>query len=312
MRVLWDLENRMDISVIICTWNNSGRLAMTLGAVSGCIVPPGVKWQVVLVNNSCTDDTDQVAQRFAGKLPLVYVKEPQQGLSRARNAGLKAASGELILFTDDDVRPFREWIETYWSAYQERPAGYYFGGPIQIEYETLKPDEELLRFAPPSVRGLYYGPTDRILMKREGFISANWACPAEVIRNVGFFDIQKGLNAASKKIRTGEERDLMDRLNNCGWKGLYLRKAELVHFVPEAKCTLRHIGDRAEGFAAFVASNRNNTSRSKMICGIPRWMIKQLIMLWIKWTWLRVKGETAYGEYIEFRKMKGTIEGHRG
>lgn len=87
----------MKISVIICTWNNAKRLAITLQSFTTCSIPDDVTWEVVLVNNNCTDETDQVVGQFKGKLPLVYVREPQQSLSRARNAGLAVATGRLIV-----------------------------------------------------------------------------------------------------------------------------------------------------------------------------------------------------------------------
>src|SRR5215472_15324200 len=70
----------MDVSVILCTWNNSKRLDITLNALRGCHMPRDVRWELVLTDNGSTDDTSTVARRFAGLLPLVYVEEPRPGL----------------------------------------------------------------------------------------------------------------------------------------------------------------------------------------------------------------------------------------
>lgn len=115
----------MDLSVLMCTWNNCRRLAMTLEALARCAIPKGIGWEVVLVNNHCTDATDEVARVFQQRFPLRYVMEPEQGMSRARNAGLRAASGRLLVFTDDDVMPYRDWLCVLWFAYQEKPSGYF-------------------------------------------------------------------------------------------------------------------------------------------------------------------------------------------
>jgi glycosyltransferase involved in cell wall biosynthesis len=48
----------MDISIVIPTWNNCRRLAQTLSALCGCDVPPALEWELVVVNNQCTDDTN--------------------------------------------------------------------------------------------------------------------------------------------------------------------------------------------------------------------------------------------------------------
>ncbi|MCC6444207.1 MAG: glycosyltransferase family 2 protein [Armatimonadetes bacterium] len=234
----------MDISVILSTWNNSNRLRITLEAISQCKVPEGILWELVLVNNNCTDETDEVARNFADKLPILYIKEPRQGLSRAKNAGIKAARGKLIIFTDDDVKPCRDWIAIYWSAYQANPEGYFWGGPIESEFGNGNIDEELVRLAPPSVKGLSFGSDMKILSPDEYLVAANWACPAEAIRTAGGFDISTGLNPASGKVIVGEETDLMSRLMQMGLVENYLPEAGIKHFVPEDKCSLGHILSR--------------------------------------------------------------------
>ena len=150
-----------DLSLVLCTWNNAARLRITLDAIAQCNVPEGMRWELVLVNNNCTDATDAVAAEFAKRLPLHLVHEPAPGLSRARNAGLSAATGDLVVFTDDDVRPYPHWLAAFWDAYRRYPEGHYFGGPIESEFEGVQPDERLVALAPPSVRGLDYGPTER-------------------------------------------------------------------------------------------------------------------------------------------------------
>ena len=110
----------MHVSVVVATWNNCHQLAVGLEALSRCVVPSHLGWEVVLVNNNCTDETEKVARGFRDKLRLVYVEEPRQGLSRAKNAGIGASSGRLLVFADD-MRPCPEWIETYWVAYEGKP-----------------------------------------------------------------------------------------------------------------------------------------------------------------------------------------------
>lgn len=301
----------MHLSVLICTWNNSARLAITLDSLSRCIIPPGLKWEVVLVNNNCTDDTDRVVQRFADKLPLFYVREPRQGLSRARNAGLKVASGQLIVFTDDDVKPSPEWIAAYWSAYQDKPNRFYFGGPVESEYETPDADRELLRLAPPSVQGLDWTTEARSLGLGEYFISGNWGCPLEALRSVGGFDVGKGLGASSDKVQIGEESDVMDRLRQHGWSSWYLPRAKLIHFVPAEKCRLKHIVARAEASGIYRASKSINRPHGPVIAGIPRWVYKKVVVSWIAWIWALARGKKGYREYLDFRSLIGTAKGFR-
>ena len=305
-------EHAVGLSIILCTWNNATRLGTTLDAIARCFVPDSLFWELVLVNNNCTDHTDEVVARFTGSLPIRYVREPRQGLSCARNAGLKVASGRLILFTDDDVIPGPGWIAEYWKAFQARPSGYYFGGPLESEFEADAPDEELLRVAPPSVKGLGWGPSERELAPGEKFVSANWACPREALDAAGNFDTRFGLDPSSKLVRVGEESELMRRLQEAGWRSWYLPAARLRHFVPAQKSNLRHIVERREASRFCVAAfdsagvplgRRPLVTYTRVVLGIVIW--------WLSWSYARSRGRNAHVEYVRLRRMIGRMRGIR-
>ena len=59
--------------------------------------PAGLEWELLVVNNNSSDDTDMVVDNFASLLPVRRVFEKVQGLSNARNAGVRAARGDYIL-----------------------------------------------------------------------------------------------------------------------------------------------------------------------------------------------------------------------
>jgi glycosyltransferase involved in cell wall biosynthesis len=301
----------MDVSVMIATWNNSRSLARTLEAITKCTVPAGLEWELIVVNNNCTDDTDNVVAAFGDRLPIVYVHEPEQGVSRARNTGLEAASGRLVIFTDDDVKPCLEWLAIYWSAYLQTPSGFYFGGPVQSEFEVEKPDDELLRLAPPSVRGLDFGPQPRKLASNEFLIGANWGCPGDALRSAGWFDLNTGLNPAAGEVRTGPETDLMMRLQRNGLAGWYLPEAVVIHFVPGKKCTLEHIAARAEANGAYQARLSLGNRSVRTVGGIPRWMYPELARCWLQWKLARLRGAKGYREYVAFRRMVGFFRPYR-
>jgi GT2 family glycosyltransferase len=272
-------------------------------------VPDDVEWQVVLVNNDCTDETDKVAQSYAGRLPLLYAHEPRRGVSRARNKGLEIASGNLIVFTDDDVKPCARWIATYWQAYRAKPHGFIFGGPVESEFGSITPDEELLRVAPGSVRGLTFGSIARELSPREGFIGANWACAAAPLKALGGFDVTRGAGVPRRCLQSGEETLLMDRLRSNGMRAWYLPEATLRHFVPVEKCTLKHIGHRMETYGYFVAWERCSFSDylgTPRLFGVPAWMYRKSFELLRGWCSAKINKQKAYREYLEWRRFLGT------
>ena len=298
----------MEISVVLPTWNNSQRLGVTLRALRACAVPDGLRWELVVVNNNCTDATDAVVAALAGTLPeLVYLHEPRPGVSRARAAGVRRASGRLLISTDDDVTPCRDWIATYAAAARERPTGFYFGGPVLSEFETEVPDRELIALGPASVKGLDLGAEERGLAEGEYFIGANWACPRQAILDVGGYDESLGLDPSRGEVRGGEETDLMARLSAAGWRPWYLPGARIAHFVPSHKTTLRHIAEREESYARRMAEADTETAGGPL--GIPRRMYRSTAALWAAWACARLRGRPAYGEYLELRRAIGRMRG---
>lgn len=287
----------MDISVIMATWNNNKRLGITLESIAQCRVPEEVSWELIVVNNNCTDDTDSVVGRFIARLPLVYVKEPVQGLSRARNKGLQTAKGKLIIFTDDDVQPAKEWLASYWEAFCRYGQGFYFGGPIESEFESLDFDKDLIPLAPCSVRGFdlnaLSGPTN----EGKRFMGANWACPAAILKELRGFDESFGLNPVSGRVMTGEESELIRSLNEKGWQGYYVAEARICHYVPADKCRLPHIASRWEAAGEKQAKEIMRTQDFQNRPRMPFWVCKQLVISWIKWALKKVCFQKGYAEY---------------
>lgn len=301
----------MDISVLICTWNNCKRLAVTLDSLIRCRIPQGLSWELILVNNNCSDETDTVVAQFQSRLPLKYLKESRQGLSVASNTAILQAAGRLLIFTDDDVEFFPEWMMAYWKAYQARPKGFYFGGPIESNFENDQFDRDLLTVAPESVKGLDLGDEEKALPQKRYLLGANWACPAEALKEVGGFDMNAGLNPSLKRIRTGSETIVMQRLNQKGWQGYYLPEARIKHFVKARACELKFLAIRREAWGHYQARYYKEYMGGRMFLGCPRWMYRVLLSNWVKWIIKRVKGEKGYLEYVAFREIVGLIQGTR-
>lgn len=101
------------ISILICTRDRASHLRATLEAIGNLHFPADLPCELVVVDNASRDETAQVvavAGHKAKNLEVRYVREEQPGVGRARNVAVNAARGELILFTDDDVRPDEGWL----------------------------------------------------------------------------------------------------------------------------------------------------------------------------------------------------------
>jgi len=103
----------VNVTVIVCTYNRCQSLAEALGSVASSALPDSVEWEVLVVDNNSRDQTRAVVEEVSGRYPgrFRYLFESRQGLSNARNAGIRAARGEIVVFTDDDVTVDPLWLQ---------------------------------------------------------------------------------------------------------------------------------------------------------------------------------------------------------
>ena len=107
------------VSVVICTWNRCRLLRLTLEQMTHLEIPSGVDWELIVVNNNCSDATELVLDEFQNRLPLVRLQESRPGKSYAANLAVGVAKGEYIIWTDDDVLVEPDWIKSYLEAFAE-------------------------------------------------------------------------------------------------------------------------------------------------------------------------------------------------
>jgi glycosyltransferase involved in cell wall biosynthesis len=318
-----DSAPQIALSVLIATHNNCRRLGVTLANIA-CCRSPGVPWELVLVANGCSDDTASVAREAAPSLPLVYCELSRPGVSRAKNAGLETTRGRLIVCTDDDVRPCRDWLVVYWNAYQELGQSWFYGGPLVSEFEdSHQPSPALLRRAGISITGWHGGPACREIAPTGHFVGANWAFPADVIRRVGGYRERLGLDASLGRRRVGEEFDLLDRMRSLGLRGIYLPSAEVHHFVPKSKCNLRHVGDNARACGLHSVRSRRYTyllqrmPKLEARLGPPDSSIFSVLrVLWatlacgVELAWARLTSHEHHEPHVSLQYCLGRLEGH--
>lgn len=92
----------MKISVVIPTYNRRTLLARTLPTVFAQNCSPG-DYEIIVVVDGSTDGTTAMLLNLRPTCAFQVLEQPNQGQAVARNAGLKAARGELVLFLDDDL-----------------------------------------------------------------------------------------------------------------------------------------------------------------------------------------------------------------
>lgn len=220
----------MRVSVVICTWNRSDLLDRTLAGLRALTVPPGVTWELLVVNNNCSDATDAVTASYGDVLPLRCVHEPVLGLSRARNAAVRAATGEFLLFTDDDVQVDPGWMAAYCEAERRWPEAGYFAGAIRPRFAADVPARIRRNQAPLSgmLCILDRGRRARWLRRRQFPYGPNMAFRREVLGDSPFNE-QVG-RTGHEQVR-GSESSLFLELRQRGVCGRWVPEAKVEHWI---------------------------------------------------------------------------------
>ncbi len=95
------------VSVIVCTYNGSRTLVQTLQALKSMSYPNS---EIIVVNDGSTDSVRELLDPFERDPLFNVIHKENGGLSRARNTGLWAAMGEIVVYIDDDAYPGSHWL----------------------------------------------------------------------------------------------------------------------------------------------------------------------------------------------------------
>jgi len=128
----------MKYSIVIPTYNRANELTGTLASVAriACVEP----WEVVVVDNNCTDETPAVVRRAAPgfPVPLKYVFEKVPGRCAALNAGMAQAAGDILVTIDDDVRVAPDFLDEVGRAFASLKCDY-IGGKVHPLWRGARP-----------------------------------------------------------------------------------------------------------------------------------------------------------------------------
>jgi O-antigen biosynthesis protein len=230
------------VSVVITTCRDPARARRCVRSVlEGDLAPH----EVIVVENRPGDGlTAAMVRGEFGDDPVSCVEEDRPGLSRARNAGLRAATGDLVAFTDDDVVADRRWLASASAAFGFAPDASAVTGlilPLALDDPTQLLFEQFAGFGKGlEVRVHRLADRDHPLGEwapgRFGS-GANVVVRADVLRRVGGFDARLGTGT---RAAGGEDLDLFIRLLHDGGALVYEPAAIVQHDHPHDPQRLRH------------------------------------------------------------------------
>jgi glycosyltransferase involved in cell wall biosynthesis len=217
-------------SIVIATYNRAGDLRETLRSLAG--LRPDGPWEVIVVDNNSPDNTREVVLEAAASfpVPLRYLFEREQGRSPALNCGIRAAAGDIIATTDDDVRVPEDWLDRAADGLTRLDCDYVGGRVLPIwggPRPSWLPDRGGRQWAVIAL--LDYGPEPMEFGARVP-LGVNMAFRREAFDRAGMFDPNTGRRAGT--LLGQEVREWCIRARKAGVRGYYIPELALRHIIP--------------------------------------------------------------------------------
>ncbi len=236
----------MRISIVIATKDRANYLERALASLEHQIGAPS--FEAIVVDNGSTDDTKGVAERASarGLFPVTYVYEPEPNRGKARNAGIREASGFLVLFVDDDVQMPPGFLAAHEAAHST--TNLVVNGPIL------------------NVRGYEDRPKPIPANYSRAFLcTCNVSVPKHALDAVGGFDEEFRLYG-------WEDTELGVRLREAGMRWKFAWDAYIWHIKPPTENTLevetRKAMEKARMARRFL--DKQPSPRARMATGAHR------------------------------------------
>ena len=315
------------VSVIICCHNSGGRLLKTLLHLAAQEVDESIPWEVVIIDNASTDDTQVVAMRQWSRpsVELRVISEPQVGLSHARARGIDSSQFACLSFIDDDNWICPQWIQRVHDHFIGNPASALLGGPSSPAFEVAPPDW----FSPISA---FYAIGNQ--HERGGDITNSmgtllWGAGLSVRKDAlkqlwedGFFFSCSGRKGT--RLTAGEDSELCFALRAYGWQLHYDSGLELRHFIPKGRMSwsyarrlLRGIGRAAPVLNAYqLGLGRGEKGISLGSRVRESWVVqsarslRNLIRVFRSFPVTCVKGTEGCNSVLQFDRAIGEFVGY--
>lgn len=280
-------------------------------------VPGDVTWELLVVNNNCTDATDVVIAAYSDKLPIRRLFQPIPGLSNARNLASLEATGDYVIWTDDDVLVAPDWLRNYVVAFEAHPEAALFGGPIRPWFPNKPP--KWLQDSWPLVANAYaavdYGTEALPLTFQRVPFGANMAIRIDAVR---LYPYSPDLGVRPGSRMGGEETDVFRRALSDGYTGFWVPEAAVRHYIPVGRQSKRYLRDWFDAYGEYLGLyGDGNEPTPYDFFGRPRWLWRELVVHEVRYqlhrhlrsprVWARdlIAASVARGQLRTFRGKLG-------
>lgn len=258
------MSDKPKVSFIICTYNRAHYLRDTLQSLARS-APAAGSYEILVIDNNSSDETPSVFREITESNPdleLRYIKETQQGLSHARNRGIKKSNATHVVFLDDDIIASKSLITAWLAFFEEHPQAVAAGGRIHVQFDDPRP-EWMSYFLLPLLGYHDLGSTHKTYPKNKYPFGGNMGFKKSVFEEIGLFNTELGRKGAS--LNAGEEKELFRRLRESATDIHYLPQAFLHHRVNKERLTVDYIRKQALGLGQSMRLRMAESSNGQFL-----------------------------------------------
>ena len=209
-------------SVIVCTRDRPEQLQRSVASIIAAGSGDG---EIIVVDNGPSDDR---TERACAELPVRYVRESRPGHNRARHRGAVEATGEVLVYTDDDVVVDRRWISAILEPYDHSRVGAVTGPVLPLILDTRS--QHLFEQLSSMTRGFDRRVFDCSVLSPAGAgvagCGANMSFRRDLVLQLGVFQVELD---GGTPARTGGDTFALYRLLVAGHQIVYTPEALVWH-----------------------------------------------------------------------------------
>jgi len=250
-----------EISFIICTYNRADYLNDTLRSIFQFGIPE-FRCEILIIDNNSSDRTAEIVEEYKHSFDkndelIRYILEPEQGLSHARNRGIKESEAQYIVFLDDDIKVTKSLLPAWYSFFTNNPQVVAAGGKIHVQFDDSRP-RWMSYFLLPLLGYHDLGDSIKRYPATKYPFGGNMGFNKKIFDEVGYFDTELGRKG--KSLKAGEEKDLFNRIRSRSYDLYYVPDSFLYHRVGAHRLSKEYIRNQAIGLGESMKMRLTNAS----------------------------------------------------
>ncbi len=193
-------------SIIIPTYNRVSLLKKLVDSISN-LGQSSEEYEIIIVNDGSTDETNSYLDGLEHESNIKVVHQENAGPTTARNSGAKVASGEILVFVDDDCTVPSDWLTSIENSLVKNSAALIGGANKNLV------DEKITSRVYQQINAYFQNKRNSVTGKASYLMTNNMACWKSTFEKYSGFDERFSIG--------GEDREFAIRLINAGEKVVY-------------------------------------------------------------------------------------------